>query len=107
MCYWKQWRLCRTKVVNLLKLGVGLRSAILTGVSSKSYWHLARTPATQQGMSNAWLKAQGLISIRDEWMKAQGYLKGKRVRPVIEPPGARPACRVVWGLEVRDLRLPD
>ena len=74
MCYWKQWRLCRTKVGNLLKLGVGLRSAILTGVSSKSYWHLARTPATQQGMSNAWLKAQGLISIRDEWMKAQGYL---------------------------------
>jgi RNA-directed DNA polymerase len=42
MCYWKQWRLCRTKVGNLLKLGVGLRSAIITGVSSKSYWHLAR-----------------------------------------------------------------
>lgn len=73
MCYWKQWRLCRTKVGNLLKIGVGLRSAIITGVSSKSYWHLARTPATQQGMSNAWLKEQGLISIRNEWMKAQGY----------------------------------
>jgi hypothetical protein len=53
--------------------GVGLRSAIIAGVSSKSYWHLARTPATQQGMSNAWLKARGLISIRDQWMKAQGY----------------------------------
>lgn len=74
MCYWKQWRLCRTKVGNLLKLGVSLRSAIITGVSSKSYWHLARTPATQQGMSNAWLKAQGLINIRDQWMKAQGYM---------------------------------
>jgi RNA-directed DNA polymerase len=74
MCYWKQWRLCRTKISNLLKLGVGLRSAIMTGVSSKSYWHLARTPATQQGMSNAWLKAQGLISIRECWMKAQGYI---------------------------------
>jgi hypothetical protein len=47
--------------------------SIITGVSSKSYWHLARTPATQQRMSNAWLKAQGLISIRDQWMKAQGY----------------------------------
>lgn len=74
MCYWKQWRLCRTKIANLLKLGVGLRSAIITGVSSKSYWHLARTPATQQGMSNDWLKAQGLVSIRECWMKAQGYI---------------------------------
>jgi len=74
MCYWKQWRLCRTKIGNLLKLGVALRAAIITGVSSKSYWHLARTPATQQGMSNAWLKAQGLISIRECWMKAQGYI---------------------------------
>ena len=74
MCYWKQWRLCRTKIGNLLKLGVSLRAAIITGVSSKSYWHLARTPATQQGMSNAWLKTQGLISIREQWMKAQGYI---------------------------------
>ncbi len=57
MCYWKQWRLRRTKVGNLLKLRVGLRSAVITGASSKCYWHLARIPATQQGMSNAWLKA--------------------------------------------------
>ncbi len=65
MCYWKQWRLCRTKIANLVKLGVGLHTAIITSVSSKSYWHLARTPATQQAMSNAWLKAQGLVSIKE------------------------------------------
>ncbi len=73
MCYWKQWRLTRTKVGNLLKLGVGKRTAILTGVSSKSYWHLSRSQATQVGMTNDWLKAQGLVSIRELWMKAQGY----------------------------------
>ena len=73
MCYWKQWRLCRTKISYLLALGVGLRHAILTGISSKSYWHLSRTKATQMAMSNDWLKAQGLVSIRDLWMKAQGY----------------------------------
>jgi RNA-directed DNA polymerase len=73
MCYWKQWRHTRTKVSHLLALGVGLRTAILTAVSSKSYWHLSRTKATQMGMSNDWLKAQGLVSIRDLWMKAQGY----------------------------------
>ena len=47
--------------------------AILTGISSKSYWHLSRSAATQVGMTNDWLKAQGLVSIRELWMKAQGY----------------------------------
>jgi len=73
MCYWKQWRLTRTKVSHLLKLGVGKRTAILTGISSKSYWRLSRSQATQVGMANDWLKAQGLVSIRDLWMKAHGY----------------------------------
>ncbi len=42
----EQWRLTRTKVGNLLKLGVGKRTAILTGVSGKSDWHLSRSQAT-------------------------------------------------------------
>ncbi|WP_412566863.1 group II intron reverse transcriptase/maturase [Candidatus Accumulibacter phosphatis] len=73
MCYWKQWRLCRTKISHLLALGVDRRTAILTGVSSKSYWHLSRSKATQVGMTNDWLRAQGLVSIRNLWMKAHGY----------------------------------
>jgi RNA-directed DNA polymerase len=73
MCYWKQWRWVRTKVRHLLALGVGKRQAILTGISSKSYWHLSKTKATQMAMSNEWLKGQGLISVRDLWLKAQGY----------------------------------
>lgn len=73
MCYWKQWRYVRTKVRNLLSLGTSKRQAILTAISSKSYWHLSRTLATQTGMTNQWLHDQGLISIRDQWMKAHGY----------------------------------
>ena len=73
MCYWKQWRWVRTKIKHLLDLGVSLKTAIQHGVSSKSYWHMARTPALQQAMSNAWLKAQGLVSVKDLWCKAQGY----------------------------------
>ena len=64
MCYWKQWRWVRTKVRNLLALGTSTRQAILTALSSKSYWHLSKTLATQTGMTNAWLKSQGLISVR-------------------------------------------
>ena len=73
MCYWKQWRWARTKIRHLLELGVSLKTAIQHGVSSKSYWHMARTPAAQQALSNAWLKAQGLVSVKDLWCKAQGY----------------------------------
>ena len=73
MCYWKQWRWARTKIRNLLDLGVSLQTAIQHGVSSQSYWHMARTPALQQALSNAWLKAQGLVSLKDRWCKAQGY----------------------------------
>lgn len=73
MCYWKQWRYVRTKVKHLLGLGTSKRQAILTAISSKSYWHLSRTLATQTGMTNAWLRGQGLISVRDLWMKVHGY----------------------------------
>jgi RNA-directed DNA polymerase len=73
MCYWKQWRRARTKVRHLLALGTDRRSAIRTALSRKGYWHLARTLATQVGMTSAWLGQQGLISIRELWMKAHGY----------------------------------
>jgi RNA-directed DNA polymerase len=68
MCYWKQWRKCRTKVRNLLKLGVPLKAAISVGMSRKSFWRLSKTYATQLGMTNQWLKEQGLISIKDLWV---------------------------------------
>ncbi len=73
MCYWKQWRWVRTKVRNLLALGTSKRQAILTALSSKSYWHLSKTLATQTGMKNDWLTRQGLISVRTLWMRAHGY----------------------------------
>jgi RNA-directed DNA polymerase len=68
MCYWKQWRRCRKRVRELLKLGVSPNCAIPTALSRKSYWHMARTLATQSGMTNAWLESQGLVSVRTLWI---------------------------------------
>jgi len=68
MCYWKQWRRCRKRVGELLKLGVSTRQAVMTAISRKSYWHLSRTMATQWGMNDEWLKSQGLVSMRDIWI---------------------------------------
>jgi RNA-directed DNA polymerase len=74
MCYWKQWRRPRTRISNLLKLGTSRCHAISTGLSRKGYWRLSRTLATHTGMTNEWLAQQGLLSIRDLWMKVQGYV---------------------------------
>jgi len=68
MCYWKQWRRCRTRVRNLLALGTFKRQAILTSLSRKGPWHLAKTMATQAGMTNKWLSDQGLVNIRKLWV---------------------------------------
>ena len=68
MCYWKQWRHTRTKVKNLLKLGVCIDQAILTSLSRKGPWRCSKTLATQSGMTNKWLKDQGLISVKDLWV---------------------------------------
>ena len=69
MCYWKQWRYVRTKVRNLLKLGASKSQAIITVISRRGPWHLSRTMAAQSGMTNKWLKEQGLISAKGQWVK--------------------------------------
>jgi len=68
-CLWKQWRRPRTRIRELLKLGVSLRKAIRVGISRKGPWHLSRTMATQVGMTNRWLAEKGLICIKDRWVK--------------------------------------
>ena len=69
MCFWKHWRSVRTKVRELLKLGTTKKTAILTALSRKGPWHLARTLATQTGMTNQWLsESLGLVSIRALWI---------------------------------------
>ena len=68
MCYWKQWRRPRTKIRNLRKLGTSLKAALGVGLSRKGPWRLARTLATQTGMTNKWLKEQGLVSVKERWV---------------------------------------
>lgn len=69
MCYWKQWRKVRTKVRSLMRLGVSLDLAIACGMSSKSYWHSARTPGINIALSNDYLAKQGYYCLRDRWVE--------------------------------------
>jgi RNA-directed DNA polymerase len=69
MCYWKQWRRTRRRVGELMKRGVSEHRAVSVGMSRKSYWHLSKNEAINVGLSNAYLKEQGLTSIRTLWIK--------------------------------------
>ncbi len=68
-CDFQQWRWPRTKISHLVSLGVSLNDAIKTGVSSKGPYAMSRTSITQMAMNNEWLKAQGLVSIKDQWVR--------------------------------------
>ena len=67
MCYWKQWRYPRTKVRNLVQLGVDLDMAIKHAISRKRYWRMSRMPAMRYAMPNKWLEQQGLVSLKHLW----------------------------------------
>ena len=51
----------------LMQLGVSRDVAITHGVSRKGYWRLAKTLATNSGMTNRWLLDQGLVFVRYLW----------------------------------------
>jgi len=103
MCYWKQWRYARAKVRHLLALGTSKRQAIMTAIRRKSYGHLSKTLVPQTGMTNPWLASQGLLSVRDLWIKAQGYSSSIVVcfpvvnRPVRLPAAGRDPHAGWWG----------
>ena len=67
ICLWKRWRSVRTRVRNLLDLGVPCRQAFRHAKSRKGPWHMAKTIASGVVMTNAWLALQGLISLKSPW----------------------------------------
>ena len=69
LCYWKQWRWCRTKIRNLLSLGVQLGTSIRAGLNRGGPWAMSRRLAAQHGMTNKWLEDQGLLSVADSSLK--------------------------------------
>ena len=67
MCFWKQWRLPRTRIRKLKQLGVPHDLAVRHGTSRKGYWRLSRSPAVRTAMSTKWLEQQGILSLKQLW----------------------------------------
>ncbi|WP_444897734.1 group II intron reverse transcriptase/maturase [Microbulbifer sp. SSSA005] len=65
MSYWKNWRKVRTKVRNLLRVGVSESRAVTCGSSGKSYWRNAKTEGIHIALNNELFQKMGLVSLRD------------------------------------------
>jgi RNA-directed DNA polymerase len=68
MVYWREWRKPRTKVRNLMRLGLQTQAAVACGITSKGPWRSAKSPAINQVLSLDYLKSEGLCSLRDGWI---------------------------------------
>jgi len=52
-------------------LGVPWDRCWTTAACGKGWWRMAHTPAAQQGMSNAWFQAQGLVNPLERYLQLQ------------------------------------
>ncbi|MGK5094697.1 hypothetical protein WDW89_22135, partial [Deltaproteobacteria bacterium TL4] len=67
--YGRQWKRPRTRSRELLKLKVPKRQALRVGLSRKGSWKLSKTLSTNRGLTHLYLQKQGLVSIRQLWLK--------------------------------------
>lgn len=63
MCYWKQWKKCKNKRENLIKLEISEEVAREYSGSRKSYWRIADTPAMHIALNNKTLEKLGCTSL--------------------------------------------
>ncbi len=67
MCVLKQWKRCKTKLSNLVKLGIPEKWAGCIAFSRKGYWRLANTPQVNKALGLAYWREQGLIRLVDRY----------------------------------------
>jgi len=72
MVIWKQWKRIRTRLRNLLKLGVGKQRAWEHANTRKGYWHTANSPILSTSITNARLQQAGYIFLSDYFRKVNG-----------------------------------
>ena len=69
LCYWKQWRLPKTRFRNLLKLGINRSTIKQASRCRKGYWRCSNLRVVCIAMNYDWLNQQGCPSIKEQWKK--------------------------------------
>ena len=67
MCLWKAWKLPKTKIRNLVRLGIPHWKAYEWGNSRKAYWRIANSPILHRTLGNSYWNRQGLRSLHDRY----------------------------------------
>lgn len=64
MCLWKNWKKPKTKVKNLIRLGIADWQAYEWGNTRKSYWRISNSPILHRTLGNSYWSHQGLRSLQ-------------------------------------------
>ncbi len=63
MCIWKQWKKPRTKIRNLIKLGIPEYYAQMAGNSRKAHWFISNTTTVKRALSKKRLINSGFYDL--------------------------------------------
>jgi group II intron reverse transcriptase/maturase len=72
MVIWKQWKRIRTRLRNLIKLGIVKSKAWEYANTRKGYWRTANSPILTRSITNDRLKLAGYIFFTDYYRKVYG-----------------------------------
>ena len=62
-CIWKQWKRVKTRIRNLMKLGVSKYKAYEYANTRKGYWRISNSPILNATLDNRYFKSIGLMSL--------------------------------------------
>ena len=65
MVIWKQWKRIRTKLANLIRLGIPKSKAWEWANTRKGYWHTANSFILSRSITNDRLRKAGYIFLSD------------------------------------------
>ncbi|QZT36362.1 group II intron reverse transcriptase/maturase [Halosquirtibacter xylanolyticus] len=71
MVIWKCWKRVRTKMKNLMKLGVSKHKAYEYANTRKKYWRISKSPILQTTITNKNLEKAGYITLSDYYQKVK------------------------------------
>jgi group II intron reverse transcriptase/maturase len=65
LCYWKQWKLPRTRIKMLIQLGTPEGKARQWGNTRKGYWRTSHSPILLRALNSAFLKREGYLPLKE------------------------------------------
>jgi group II intron reverse transcriptase/maturase len=71
MCVWKTWKKTRTRITNLVRLGLSRNEAYMYGNTRKGYCRIAHSPIMTRVMTNKYFKELGYTSLEGVYLKWQ------------------------------------